>query len=363
MKKNTVTIVMLSMIALLSSCGNDDVEIIKVPASNGAVIDANVGGEKQPNQVYIDLSTDTQTSVDRSAWDLGFSTGSEFAVVLNESSEVMVRNTNRTAFSEIIESDTTDFGQRLSFGFIFSQLFSPPPYPSWLSESITWLDDPTGDLSKTAIGNISANAAENNVYYVARGKKATGESRGAYFVKVTQDAGKYKVTYKNAAGGEEKTIEVNKDPEYNFAFFNFDTGIVTAAPKKTLWDISFTVYLATTDAGGGLFIPYNFMDFVVHNRHEVQVAQVDVDVTSSNVLADFNAFTLADVGNLTYSNAINTIGTSWRSLPRTGLAGVKEDKFYVVKDGEGNQYKLLFTGLLNASGERGFPQITYELLK
>ncbi len=361
--KSTVTIVMLSILALISSCGNDDVEIIKVPASDGAVLDANVGGEKQPNQVYIDLSTNTQTSSDRSAWDLGFSTGSEFAVVLNESSEVMVRNTNRTTFAEIIESDTTNFGQRLSFGFIFSQLFAPPPFPSWLAESTTWLDDPTGDLSKTAIKNISTNAAEANVYYVARGKKPTGESRGAYFVKITQDGTKYQVTYQNTDGGDEKTIEINKDPDYNFVFFNFDSGVVTAAPKKTLWDISFTVYLATTDAGNGLFIPYNFMDFVVHNRHNVQVAQVDVDVTASTVLDDFNAFTLAEASSITLNNAINTIGTSWRSLPRTGLAGVKEDKFYVVKDAEGNQYKLLFTGLLNTSGERGFPQITYKLLK
>ena len=37
--------------------------------------------------------------------------------------------------------------------------------------------------------------------------------------------------------------------------------------------------------------------------------------------------------------------------------------FYVIKDPNGNIYKLKFTGLLNNNGARGYPEFKYELLK
>ena len=36
--------------------------------------------------------------------------------------------------------------------------------------------------------------------------------------------------------------------------------------------------------------------------------------------------------------------------------------FYIIKDPNGNYYKLKFTALLNDKGVRGFPEFKYKLL-
>src|SRR5690606_12033003 len=57
-----------------------------------AVMDPNVGGQLQPNKVFIDLSANRQTAVNRGDWDLGFYTeADQFRVMLNSSSSMMAR--------------------------------------------------------------------------------------------------------------------------------------------------------------------------------------------------------------------------------------------------------------------------------
>jgi hypothetical protein len=52
-------------------------------------------------------------------------------------------------------------------------------------------------------------------------------------------------------------------------------------------------------------------------------------------------------------------------MPGVTNAGVKTDRFYVLKDSYGNYYKLRFTkfGTGTDGTERGRPEIEYALLK
>src|SRR5690606_13077582 len=100
----------LSLILLtFASCGSDDVltEISPNPVNpiESGVIAANVGGPNQPNQVYIDLSSNIQNIVKRDTWDLGFSTDSQFRVIINGSVKMAVKKLNTTNIDEVQTED------------------------------------------------------------------------------------------------------------------------------------------------------------------------------------------------------------------------------------------------------------------
>ena len=62
--------------------GNVSYELSDNPYLGGS-FSPTVGGPNQPNQVYVDLSSNKETFVRRDAWDLGFYGGDEFKVSIN----------------------------------------------------------------------------------------------------------------------------------------------------------------------------------------------------------------------------------------------------------------------------------------
>ena len=352
----------LSLALVATACNNDDEPLI--PASEGAVLDIEVGGETQPNQVFVDLSTDQQTVVNRGTWDVAFYSGTEFVVMLNSSASAMARSTGKTEIADVTAADIDGFEDQLDIDAIFGTLFAPPPYPPWLNESATWIDDPEGDLTETAIESISVSETANEVYYVSRGTDPNGVKRGAFLIKVTHDGTAYTLEYQEVGGTQALTQTVDKDPAFNSVFFNFDTGVINVEPAKDQWDIAFTVFVGKLDVGGGLLIPYSLNDVVIQNRFETQVAVVEIGLDDV-LLDEFDSFAMGDVSGLTFSTVQNFIGTDWRTVasPTPGsVTGVREDRFYVIQDAGGNTYKLLFTQMLSESGERGFPEILYEIV-
>jgi hypothetical protein len=184
-------------------------------------------------------------------------------------------------------------------------------------------------------------------------------------IKVSRNGSGYTLQYQVPGATTVESMEIAKNEDLNFVGFNFDSGVVDVEPSKDSWDIIFSTTMVKLDVGGGIFIPYAFQDYVLQNRNGVTVAEVEVG-DGSDLLSEYEAFTLGDVAGLEFDDKVNAIGDSWRTVasPTPGsVTGVRTDGFYVVKDVAGNQYKLLFTGMLNETGERGYPQITYELLK
>ena len=362
--KKQLQIFCLLLLLLPMACNNDD-EILEIPVSDGAILDINVGGPTQPNQVFVDLSSEDQTIVNKANWDIGFYSGNDFVVIINAASEVMARSTQQTDISQVEESDYEEFAEQLSVDAIFSNLFNPPPYPDWLSESPKWIDNPNGDFNDTAINKISEQDSDNDVYYLYRGLTPTGDPRGQYLVQITRNGSGYKLAYRIPGETEVRTESISKEDGFNFVYFNFDNGIISIEPEKESWDIAFTTYMERLDIGGGLLIPYRFQDYVIQNRDGVRVATKLLGETE-DLLDVFNNFTLDESMSLVYMTELNSIGSTWRTVasPTPGsVTGVKTDMFYVVKDSNGNVYKLMFTRMLNTEGERGYPQILYKLLK
>ncbi|MFY0593140.1 HmuY family protein [Roseivirga sp.] len=343
----------------LSACSNNSGPNIDPPAT-GAIIDPAVGGPTQPNQVFIDLSKESQTSVARNAWDLSFYTGTEFRVLLNNSTSTLARSIQKNDLNAVTSADTVGFGAQLNIDAIFGALFGPPP--AWLGEAASWSDDPSGDLTKTAIDEVSSVANDNPVYIVNRGKNPDGSPRGWMKIRTLRNGNGYTLQYAEINASSFQELNVSKSDGIDFVAVSFETGIITTIPDRNDWDFVFTIFTDLLTVGPATSIPYAIRDYVISNRNGVEVALVDVagEITYDN-------FAYGQIGNVDFSTELDAIGNGWRNVAQPGSTietGVKEGVFYLVKDTEGNYYKLRFTRLVDAqTGERGNPQFQYDLLE
>ncbi len=309
--------------------------------STGTTLTLNggTGGSAAVNSVFVDFSANTQTSVLRSGWDLGFYNGTDFRVILNNTNAASVVAVNKTDINQVSASDVTAASLELGFGKGTFSIF----------------DDVNGDLTKTAIPAVSATDADNKVYVINRagGSGTTSAVTDFYKIRVLRTSiGGYTLQYAKLNETTFKTITIAKNTSYNFNYVSFDTGAVNVEPTKDHWDIQWTYsiyYTGTT--------PYAFADLVFTNYlGNVSSAEVLTSTVS------YDAYSTANVATTTFSTARDVISSNWRAT--TGTIGVKTDRFYVVKDASGNVYKVKFISFTtNDGGTRGYPVVQYALVK
>lgn len=361
------TFLFLSIAALsLASCSSDDSTTPAAPVAEapgeGGVLAPATGGPNQGNQVYIDLSTGVSTPVRRDSWDFGFSSGNEFRVILNGSIKMAVKQLATTNIDEVQEEDPN-----VNVGFS-------------TSSTLGYVDNPTGTLAGdgngdgTAIAEISANDADNKVYLVNMGFKvgtatpdpgseaSTGDPRGWKKVRILRNGSNgYKIQYADLNATTHQEAVITKDPAHSFTFFSLGTqNTVAVEPAKDKWDLNFTTFTNYFPHQGS-FITYYFADFVTTNVHGgTQVYEV---LTSEYA---YDAFAIENVVEANFSASAadqRIIGSAWRNGGGPGTnPSVKDDRFYVVKDIDGNVYKIKFLALTNDAGERGYPAFDYRLL-
>ncbi|MBL7739030.1 MAG: HmuY family protein [Chitinophagaceae bacterium] len=316
--------------------------------ATNAGLTVNGGGVLFPNKVFIDLSANRQTAVNRNSWDLGFYTGTDdFRVILNSSSAMMAKQIAKNDLTQVTDADTTGFSTQVAFN-----QFAP------VAASLPYIDYPNGDLTRTAIAAVSATDADNKVYIVNRGTGpgSPAPARGWKKIRVLRNAsGGYTLQYADIAATTFQQINIAKDEAYFFKYISFDNGAVNVEPEKKKWDLAWTYFSNVTNFGTGE-VPYLFQDIIIQNRN-VQVVRV---MTATRAFADFGE---ADLTGLTFSSLQATIGSDWRSGggPTTQPA-VRADRYYIIKDGDNNYYKVRFTALTQ-NGERGYPAFESVLVK
>lgn len=317
-----------------------------VATSASSVIEG--GGATFPNKVFIDLSANRQTAVLRTNWDLGFYSGADdYRVILNSSSAMMARMIDKNDLNAVTANDTLGFFQEVAFS-------QTNPLPSQLP----YIDYPNGDLTRTAIASISANAGDNKVYIVNRGYGVgiPAPARGWKKIRVIRNAsGGYTLQYADISATSFSTIDIPKDDAYFFTYVSFENGKLNVEPQKKKWDIAWTYFSNATNFGSGE-VPYLFQDIILINRN-VQSAKV---MTATKAFADFGE---ADIAAQTFSSLQMAIGSDWRSGGGPGVSpSVRTDRYYILKDGDNNYYKLRFTALTQ-NGERGYPAYEIALVK
>ena len=353
-----------------------------IEAGKAYPLSPEVGGPNEPNQVYVDLSSGKMTSVRRDTWDLAFYCGDDFRVILNSSIAMTVKETPSTDIHKFVAPDTE---------ILFSD---DPRFPSRKAITDHLIDDPRGILQEeaglegtgTAIARVSEKEEENKVYLLNLGNEIStttpeigginlqGAHRGFMKVRITRNGNGYQLSYaKNDELKDIKTVTISKDPEYNFVFLSLTTGQqVQVQPKKKNWDLCFspsTSWFSTQKEKIGS--PFNsatfFPDMIISNLHGQTKATIfeSSDKSEEKRNAEYTAYTKEKALKIDFSkekyNSQMVIGRNWRDNQAGAL--IRNELYYLIKDGDGNYFKLKMLAMKNDKGERGYPAFEYELLK
>lgn len=312
----------------------------------------NGGGSEFPNVVFIHLAGNRQTAINRSNWDLEFYNGNNaFIVKLNGTIPMMARALDKTVFDQVVPADTSGFAASMIVG------------PNSSTAAAQWIDDPSGNLERTAIAAISSDASENKIHIINLSNANPPSNpadefvfRGWKMIKVDRDGEAYRLQYANLDGSDKKEARIEKSANHRFTYFSFDKGKVDIAPQDTRWDIAWTAYSNIIPFQGG-FLPYFFQDIVLQNLAGTRTAEVMVSDIS------FENFNTENIQGLSFADQNQlAIGSRWRAGGGPGQGpSVRNDRFYIIHTSGDRYYKLRFTSL-TTSGERGRPQFEYTLI-
>lgn len=365
----------LLLITAAQSCLSADEDPVAVAPITGSVVEPQVNGARQPNQVWIDLSDMdpntkklNQTVNQRTDWDLGFYTGDEYRVILNGSIAMAVAKIpNATSIGKVKQADVENLMKEVQVG----------PFGQSV---LQYIDNPNGNFlnQTTGIEPVKENDADNPVYLLNLGRKPdtnstippgsvslSGDARGWKKIQILRAPNGYKIRYADLNATDYKEYIITKDPNYTFDFFSFTSGTtVKIQPEKKKWDLGFTtftneVFMGTQSAGS-----YFYADFVITNT-AAGVSAYQVNVTGSLDQA-YKAFKRSDVdASKLISNDQRAIGDKWRTTTGTAEiqgAFVYTDRFFVIRDASGFYFKLRFNKMKNIDGERGHPNFVFDPL-
>lgn len=360
--KNSIAAIACFLILVLQSCIRDNEDPVAVAPYEGIVMELDsVGGASEPNQVWIRLENSEYTHNRRTDWDLGFYSGTEFKVILNNSTYMAAAKIENVADINSVNSTNT------------AELKEKVQVANFDPENASYVDDVKGNFptAYTAIAGINATDSENAVYLVNMGKEiytdpipngsviTGGASRGWKKLQITRSGNSYKIKYADldATTYTEKIIE--KNPAYNFTYFSMvKNNTVTVQPEKKKWDLCFTVFTNLIPGAGS----YVYSDFVTTNIMGGAAAYQVTAPAGASAAELYNSFTAAQIDQSKFvTNDQRTIGGSWRLVGPNGST-LYGDRFYIVKDTEGHYYKLRFNKLSSIHGERGRPQFEYKPL-
>ena len=126
MRRTKQMIAAMVITGLFVACKKDSDPIIVVPASSGSSLQlngiaGNEAGSSALNTVYVDLSTDKQTAVARNSWDLGFYGGSDYRVIINNTTSATAKVLTKNDLTQVGAADTVGLN-KLALGLKFQLL-------------------------------------------------------------------------------------------------------------------------------------------------------------------------------------------------------------------------------------------------
>ena len=325
--------------------------LINATASLGGSFKPEVGGPNEGNQVFVDLSSQSSTITQRDSWDLGFYNGTNFRVTINGSIYMATKALTETNIDAISEADVSSLQSQVAVG-------------TFDIANVTYVDAPNGNILETAIAEISENDNENPVYLLNLGYQVgtdiptkgsvavAGDQRGWKKIRILRNNNNYILQYANLNDTSHQEVIISKNTAYNINHFSFNTNtILNIEPKKEKWDLCFTVFTNVLNGAGS----YGFSDFSFHNR---KANALVYRVNTSDL--QYDNFDVNNIIELNFSRDLTTIGSTWRNV-FDGTA--YDDRFYIIRDPNGNNYKLRFLALTNNDGIRGYPEFEYKLLQ
>ena len=343
-----------TLLSLFVACKKDKDPVFIISPSGGAEkvsfngIAGNEAGNTAGNSVYLELRGDKTTAVLRAGWDLGFYNGSDFKVILNNTSIGGAKVLAKNDLSSVTASDT--IGLSLSVSQLDPQV-----------ADLEFFDDINGDLNKTVIPTVSDNDASNPVIILNRGTGGNIAPRPWIKLRVLRRGTGYSVQYAGILESTFKTIDIQKNADFNFQFLSMDNGIVNVEPEKNKWDIVWSYSVFEANFGWGI-VPYSFSDLIAVNYLAGVQVKLKTYADAATATSAFAAFNKDSIATNPVTTGRWTIGSGWRSTQPA--IGARQDRFYLIKDTNGNYYKFkcLAMGVGSDGGTRGKPDFKYTLI-
>jgi hypothetical protein len=265
-------------------------------------------GDNGKNRVFINFDKLTATAIDRTTWDLGFYAGQEdHRVILNSATGMLAFRLDKNDLTNVSAADTV--------GLIKAQATDLN------------VDNPNGDLTKTAIAAISATPEDNKVYIINRRPGVGNPATGAWKkVRILRNAsGGYTLQQADIASTTFYSVNITKDDAYYFNYISFDNGAVIGEPKKEDWDIVWTSSTISRKGPEETPQPF-FLNHVLQQNRNTKI-------TMGPSAIDYQKFNIGDVTSLTF-NTYKTI-TNFYWTPSGG-----NGEYYIIRTSRNTLYKF-----------------------
>ncbi|MEN7550020.1 HmuY family protein [Rapidithrix thailandica] len=313
-------------------------------------------GDDLARQVYIDLSEGKMTSIAVNTWELAFEKEGN-AIRTNSAKKVAIAIPATTNFDEVTDDEGLDYAY----------------------------DSSDGDLGTTALNGWET----NQPYVINLGIDENGNNLGTKKFRITaKNSTSIAIQFAELDGSQSQNVNIDFD-EGNFTFYSLiNAQKVVVEPAR--WDLVLTAVSLRTGApcasmGAGAKPGVNCDIYrlgasaMTNTYQGVQVAVDDPfeelkkdddpeaeknqqTIESSN----FDDLGISDFNTLGASSSADAIGRTWLQILEPHSSGVyKVYDFitYIVKDTDGNYYKLRFLAYKGGdNAENGYPTFEYELL-
>ncbi len=340
MKKTKQLLFFVSAIVttlLFASCEKDNDKAIVLPPIDTTMSSMQVSmGVNYDTMIFVNLTTgDTKYSAIKD-YDLAFEASPQGQYIYLNTGKYMFAW--RSASTGLANTDTT--------GLV------------WATDADTWLGDSTAfGKNKDAAGN-----SNNTVVVIDRGKyNHFGSDRYRKLQIVSISSSDYVIRYSKLDNSDYHEFTVPKDDSYSLMYFSFTNGgtMVSLAPPKDQWDIVFTRYIHTYWEETLQFRFYLVNGTMTNRWNETTCAILKKDSVPG--YKPFGVFNHNDIANFTFYNDANVMGFDWKDFDfNTNMYYIVPDLFYVIKNHNGEYYKLKYYDFYNAQGLRGCPAFQYQ---
>ncbi|CAM4323076.1 type I secretion C-terminal target domain (VC_A0849 subclass) [Pedobacter westerhofensis] len=359
MIRYAIAIVFCYMLFVWLGCKKDTIKFYRLQPSAGDTVTlrgifSRERADSAYNSAFLDFSTNTQTAVVRSSWDLGFYCGTDFRVIINHTVGAAVAVSDKTDLNAVTIADTVALVPRLTLNSDTGDLTTVDPVAP---------ADSAAYLAGTAIPSVPGSS---KILILNRGRSTNLGRRNWIKMKITATNSGYSVTWGTITingvvnnNNLYSSFSINKDASYNFRYYSFSSSAVTYEPAKTLWDISYGQSTYKITGNDGITRPVPTTDFMLINFvNGVKAAQLNDDPSGINY-ANIDSTKLAAI---TFSGARDVIGVNWRTVALVGNAAnsgaieYNTKVFYLIKDRDNSVYAVSFAG----GGSRGAPIVRYR---
>ncbi len=344
MMKSALTFVsmLFAAMGLFSSCEKDDDVAIKLNNDTLSLFDSTLKlqqisiGVNNDTMVFVDLTTGATSSSPVKVYDLAFEASPTGQFIYLNTGKYMFAY--RTTHTDVLLADSTGL--------------------NWQTDGDTWEGD------STALGrNTSGSGVVNNhVIIIDRGKyDHTGGDRYRKLQIAEVDESHYLIRYCLLDNSGYNEYIVTKNDAYSLMYFSFSNNgqMVTVAPPKNLWDMVFTRYIHTYWDQPPLFRYYPVNGTMLNVWNDCSSAMLREDSLPGYKL--FNDFTEEDVNNYPYTTVANQMGFDWKYFDfNINKYVVRENQYYIIRNGQNEYYKLQYIDFYNEQGQRGYPTYQYQ---